>query len=112
MLVAIATLTARLQQALVSAFGPDVADADPVLVPASKPEFGDYQANGAMALAKRLKTKPRAIAEQIVHHLEVSDLCEPPEIAGPGFINLRLKPTYLEAQLQKVAGTIASVWLQ
>jgi arginyl-tRNA synthetase len=104
MLVAIATLTARLQQALVSAFGPDLADADPVLVPASKPEFGDYQANGAMALAKRLKTKPRAIAEQIVHHLEVSDLCEPPEIAGPGFINLRLKPTYLEAQLQKVAG--------
>ena len=103
MLVAISTLTARLQQALVSAFGPDLADADPVLVPASKPEFGDYQANGAMALAKRLKNKPRAIAEQIVQHLEVSDLCEPPEIAGPGFINLRLKSTYLSAQLNALA---------
>lgn len=100
MLAAIATLTDRLQQALVSAFGPELADADPVLVPASKPEFGDYQANGAMALAKRLKNKPRAIAEQIVAHLEVGDLCEPPEIAGPGFINLRLRPAYLEAQLK------------
>jgi arginyl-tRNA synthetase len=104
MLAAIATLTDRFEQALVSAFGPDLADADPVLVPASKPEFGDFQANGAMALAKRLKTKPRAIAEQLVAHLKVDDLCEPPEIAGPGFINLRLKTAYLEAQLQALQG--------
>jgi arginyl-tRNA synthetase len=100
MLSAIATLTSRLQQALVTAFGADLADTDPVLVPASNPKFGDYQANVAMALAKPLKDKPRAIAETIVANLDVADMCEPPEIAGPGFINLRLKTSYLETQLQ------------
>jgi len=102
MLSAIATLTQRFEQALVQAFGPELAGTDPVLVPASNPKFGDYQANCAMPLAKRLKDKPRAIAEKIVAHLEVSDLCEPPEIAGPGFINLRLQPSYLQAQLQVI----------
>jgi len=102
MLSAIATLTQRFEQALVQAFGPELAGTDPVLVPASNPKFGDYQANCAMPLAKRLKDKPRAIAEKIVAHLEVSDLCEPPEIAGPGFINLRLQPSYLQAQLQAI----------
>ncbi len=103
MLSAIALLTSRLQEALVSAYGPDLAGTDPILVPASNPKFGDYQANGAMPLAKQLKDKPRSIAEQIVAHLKVDDLCEPPEIAGPGFINLRLKATYLEQQLQAIA---------
>ncbi|ASC73914.1 Arginine--tRNA ligase [Halomicronema hongdechloris C2206] len=93
-------LQSRLQQAMVAAFGADLATADPMLVPASNPKFGDYQANGAMALAKPLKQNPRAIATQIVQHLDVSDLCQPPEIAGPGFINLRLNPDYLERQLQ------------
>ena len=102
MLSAIATLKSRLGQALVNAFGPDLAGTDPILVPASNPKFGDYQANGAMSLAKRLKDKPRAIAAKIVAHLEVADLCEPPEIAGPGFINLRLKATYIEAQLKAI----------
>lgn len=102
MLSAIATLTSRLQQALIAAFGADLEGTDPVLVPASNPKFGDYQANVAMALAKPLKDKPRSIAEKIVAHLEVSDLCEPPEIAGPGFINLRLKTDYLEAQLKAI----------
>ncbi|MBD0337317.1 MAG: arginine--tRNA ligase [Cyanobacteria bacterium Co-bin13] len=102
MKAAIATLEARLKQALVAAFGPDLAGADPLLVPASNPKFGDFQANGAMPLAKQLKDKPRAIAEKILAHLDVSDLCEPPEVAGPGFINLRLKTEYLERQLKAV----------
>lgn len=102
MLATIATLKSRLEQALVSAFGDDLAGTDPILVPASNPKFGDYQANVAMSLAKRLKNKPRAIAEQIVAHLAVSDLCEAPEIAGPGFINLRLHDTYIEAQLKAI----------
>jgi arginyl-tRNA synthetase len=55
-----------------------------------------------MSLAKRLQQKPRDIATQIIAALDVSDLCEPPEIAGPGFINLRLKTSYLEAQLQQM----------
>ena len=103
MLSAITTLTARLEQALVNAFGSELQGTDPVLVPASNPKFGDYQANVAMALAKRLQNKPRVIAEQIVANLDVVDICEPPEIAGPGFINLRLTTAYLEAQLRAIA---------
>ncbi len=103
MLSAIATLQSRLELALVAAFGPELAGADPVLVPASNPKFGDFQANGALSLAKQLQDKPRAIAEKIVAHLDVADLCDPPEIAGPGFINLRLTATYLEAQLAAIA---------
>jgi arginyl-tRNA synthetase len=100
MLSTIEDLKTRLQTALAAAFGPDLADTDPVLMPTSNPKFGDYQANVAMSLAKPLKQSPRAIATQIVEHLQVSDWCEPPVIAGPGFINLTLKPLYLEAQLK------------
>ncbi|MGG6238986.1 arginine--tRNA ligase [Nodosilinea sp. AN01ver1] len=96
----LAQLTARFDQALVAAFGPELAGTDPMLVPTTNPKFGDYQANLAMSLAKPLKQKPRDIAAQIVEKLDVSDLCEPPEIAGPGFINLRFKTQYLEDQLR------------
>lgn len=96
----IGQLKAKFSQALSTAFGPEYADVDPILVPASNPKFGDYQANVAMSLPKRVGKPPRAIAEQLVQHLDVSDICKPPEIAGPGFINLTLQPDYLEAQLQ------------
>ncbi|WP_448561924.1 arginine--tRNA ligase [Trichothermofontia sp.] len=92
----ISQLHARVGQALVAAFGEQVAGTDPLLVPASNPTFGDYQANVAMSLAKTLGQAPRAIAEQVVQQLQVADLCEPPTIAGPGFINLTLKPSYLQ----------------
>jgi arginyl-tRNA synthetase len=85
---------------MAAAFGDNWASTDPMLVPTTNPKFGDYQANVAMSLAKPLKSNPRAIATQIVENLDVSDLCEPPEIAGPGFINLRLKTAYLEEQLR------------
>ncbi|MEO1590750.1 MAG: arginine--tRNA ligase, partial [Cyanobacteria bacterium J06632_22] len=100
MLSTIEDLKARLQAALAAAFGDDFATIDPVLVPTSNPKFGDYQANVAMSLAKPLKNKPRAIATQIVAQLDVADLCDPPEIAGPGFINLKFKAELLETQLQ------------
>jgi arginyl-tRNA synthetase len=99
MIFTIAELKKRLEKALNLAFGGDYATVDPILVAASNPKFGDYQANVAMSLAKPLGQSPRAIADQIVQHLDVSDLCEPPTVAGPGFINLRLKTDYLEAQL-------------
>ncbi|MGB3614747.1 MAG: arginine--tRNA ligase [Elainellaceae cyanobacterium] len=92
-------LTHQLQAALAAAFGDELADSDPMLVPAN-PKFADYQANVAMSLAKRLKQKPRAIAEAIVQHLQVDSVCEPPEVAGPGFINLKLTTAYLQQQLQ------------
>lgn len=100
----IAELKNRLEAALVSAFGTDLAGTDPMLVPTNNPKFGDYQANVAMSLAKRLGKAPRAIAQEISQQLQIDDLCEPPEIAGPGFINLTLKPVYLQTQLTAMAG--------
>ncbi|NJO78397.1 MAG: arginine--tRNA ligase [Cyanobacteria bacterium RM1_2_2] len=98
----IAQLKDCFEQALVAAFGSEFAGTDPILVPASNPKFGDYQCNVAMSLSKRLGKNPREIAAAIVEHLNVDDLCEPPSIAGAGFINLTLKPAYLEAQLRQM----------
>jgi arginyl-tRNA synthetase len=77
-------------------------DCAAIVRPATDSRFGDYQANGVMTLAKQLKTNPRKLAEQVVAQLDLSDICEPPEIAGPGFINLRLKPEYTAAQLLRI----------
>jgi arginyl-tRNA synthetase len=102
--VTIAELKNRLEAALVAAFGAELAGTDPMLVPTNNPKFGDYQANLAMSLTKRLGKQPRAIAQAIIENLDLSDLCEPPTIAGPGFINLTLKPEYLQAQLAAMEG--------
>jgi arginyl-tRNA synthetase len=92
-------LKSCLEQALVAAFGEAFTGTDPMLVPTSNPKFGDYQSNAPMALAKRLGKAPRAIAEELIQQLDVSDFCLPPAIAGAGFINFTLKPEYLEARL-------------
>ncbi len=92
----------RFQTALGLAFGSDFAETDPLLVLASNPKFGDYQSNVAMSLAKPLGKSPRAIAETLIAHLDLADLCETPAIAGPGFINLTLQPAYLQAELAKM----------
>ncbi|QDS93182.1 Arginine--tRNA ligase [Roseimaritima multifibrata] len=63
--------------------------------PTQEPRFGDYQANCAMPLKQSLGIPPREIAEKIVARLQVNDLCDPPEIAGPGFINLRLRDDWI-----------------
>ncbi|MFM6357983.1 MAG: arginine--tRNA ligase [Planktothrix sp.] len=97
-------LKIKFNQALVAAFGEDFATTDPMVVEATNPKFGDYQCNVAMSLTKPLKSNPRAIATQIINHLSLDEICEPPEIAGPGFINLRLKTDYLKTQLQKMLG--------
>ncbi|MDY6938347.1 MAG: arginine--tRNA ligase [Cyanobacteriota bacterium] len=96
------TIETRFDDALAAAFGDELAGTDSLIAPASNPRFGDYQSNVAMSLTKRLKQNPRAIAQQIIDRLEIADLCQPPEIAGPGFINLTLQPAYLEAQLQAI----------
>ncbi|HRX77476.1 MAG: arginine--tRNA ligase [Planctomycetaceae bacterium] len=72
--------------------------------PAQDAKFGDYQANVAMPLGKTLGKPPREIATEIVSKLDVSDICEPPEIAGPGFINLRLKDDWLVFRLNHAVG--------
>ena len=80
---------------------PAAGDAPALVLPAQsrRAGIGDYQANGAMALAKRLGKKPREVAEQIVKRLDVSDLAEAPQVAGPGFINLRLRPDWVASQV-------------
>jgi len=76
----------------------------PALVrPATDAKFGDYQVNGVMALAKKVQTAPRVIAELIIRTLRINDICERPEIAGPGFINLRLKPELVAANLLQIS---------
>lgn len=93
----------RFSEALVAAFGDQLAETDPLVVPASNPKFGDYQSNVALSLPKKLKQAPKAIAEKIVNNLNISDICETPEIAGSGFINITVKPAYLEKQLEAIA---------
>ena len=72
----------------------------------SDPKHGDYQANCAMPLAKQSKDgkNPREIAAMLVAKLELDDICEPPEIAGPGFINLKLRDRFLTDSLANMLG--------
>lgn len=67
--------------------------------PSQDPKFGDYQANFAMPLSKRLGKSSREVAQQVVDTLKIADLCDPPEVAGPGFINLRVKNDQLTGLL-------------
>jgi arginyl-tRNA synthetase len=95
-------LKTQLSAALTNAWGAEYAATDPMLVPASNPQFGDYQANVAMGLAKQLGKAPRVIAQSIVDRLDVSAICETPTIAGPGFINFQLTAQYLAEQIQEL----------
>ncbi len=74
------------------------------VVPATNPQFGDYQWNGALPLAKSLKMKPREVAAGILAALDVENISETPEIAGPGFLNFRLKTDWLENALNEAKG--------
>ena len=79
-----------------------VAGIDPELRAATKPQFGHFQSNVALRLAKSEGRPPREVAQRIVDELDVSDLCEPPEIAGPGFINFRLRNDVLAGAAEAV----------
>ncbi|SCQ75994.1 Arginine--tRNA ligase 1 (Precursor) [Propionibacterium freudenreichii] len=72
-----------------------VAGIDPEMRPATKPQFGHFQSNVALRLAKQQGKPPRQVAQEIVDKLDVGDLCEPVEIAGPGFLNFRLRADVL-----------------
>jgi arginyl-tRNA synthetase len=96
----------QVQQPFRAALAQLVADPEPyaaMVRAAQDPRFGDYQANCAMPLAKALGRKPREVAEEIVKRLPPGDLLEPPEVAGPGFINVRLRPDWIARQLQRMA---------
>ncbi|HUY92123.1 MAG TPA: arginine--tRNA ligase [Pirellulales bacterium] len=69
----------------------EIAELAAMVRPSQDPKFGDYQANFAMPLGKKLGRAPRDVATELLARLKLDDLCQPPEIAGPGFVNLRLK---------------------
>ncbi len=69
--------------------------------PTQDVNFGDFQANCAMPLSKHLGQEPRAIANEIVSKLNVAEFCQPPEVAGPGFINIRLRDDWLAEQINR-----------
>ena len=79
-------------QAATLAILPDAETKRILVRPCSDPARGDYQSNALMGLAKQRQMNPRQLAEEIVAKLDVSDWCEPVEIAGPGFLNFRLQP--------------------
>ncbi|BDI34209.1 arginine--tRNA ligase [Capsulimonas corticalis] len=95
MIATLSLLRTRFQEAVARAHG--VEGADVLVLPASNPQFGDLQVNVALQLAKAVGKSPRAIAEGIVAELKLDEMCETPTIAGPGFINLKLKASYLDA---------------
>ena len=77
-----------------------------MVLPSQEARFGDYQANCAMPLGKRLGKQPRDVAAELVNRLQLDDICEPPEVAGPGFINLRIKDSWLTAQLSAASADV------
>ncbi len=93
-------LSTRFRAALEAAFGQEWSDTDPLIRPSS---FGDYQANLAMSLAKRLRRPPREVAAALVEHLEVDDLCDSVEVSGPGFVNLTLRADWIARQATAIA---------
>jgi arginyl-tRNA synthetase len=105
----LADLQARFGEAL-SGLAPDLLP-DPapyaaMVKPSQDARHGDYQANAAMPLAKVLGKPPREVAAEIVRRLPLGDLLEPPEIAGPGFINLRLRSDWIASQIHRAVGDV------
>jgi arginyl-tRNA synthetase len=91
-------LAQRATQAIIKAGLP--ADTNPALTPSTRANFGDYQINAAMGAAKKLKTNPRELGQKLIDCLEVDDLAAKVELAGPGFINIHLKPQWLAGNLE------------
>jgi arginyl-tRNA synthetase len=95
-------ISAYLEEALTKA-GFASVDALSQIKASSDSKFGDYQFNGSMGLAKEAKVSPRKVAEKIVEFFALPDVLEPVEIAGPGFLNLRIKTQWLAEKIQQMA---------
>ncbi|MBQ4923188.1 MULTISPECIES: arginine--tRNA ligase [Citrobacter] len=94
-----ALLSEKVSQAMIAAGAP--ADCEPQVRQSAKIQFGDYQANGMMAVAKKLGMAPRQLAEQVLTHLDLNGIASKVEIAGPGFINIFLDPAFLAQHVQQ-----------
>ncbi len=95
-------LRAFLHGRFAAAFGTAGAGAEPMIGAATRPEFGDYQANGAMAAAKQARTQPRMLASAVVEALGDVDFARSVTVEGPGFINITLSPAFVGEQLRQV----------
>jgi len=95
----VAALHDRFSDAIVRALGEEFRGTDPVIRSTANPEFGDFQVNAAMGLGKRLQRQPREVAQELVDAVDLDGLAEAPEIAGPGFINIRLQTEALASSL-------------
>ncbi len=91
-------LAKKLSEALAKAGLPNAGE----LTPATDPRFGDYQTNAALVLGKQRGENPRDLAEKILAQLDVGDLCEPPVVAGAGFINFTLRADAVERKAGEV----------
>ena len=88
----------RLQAATLAVL-PDSEPAQILVRPCADPKHGDYQSNALMGIAKQRQMNPRQLAEDVIAKLDVSEWCEPVEIAGPGFLNFRLQPETINQAL-------------
>ena len=91
-------------RAAVAAVAPAADLATVQVRPAAEARFGDFQSNSLMAVAKALRSNPRQLATDVVARLDIADLCEPVEIAGPGFLNFRLRS---DALARLLSGALA-----
>jgi arginyl-tRNA synthetase len=92
-------LSEKVKSAMVAAGAAN--DVEPLVRQSGKPQFGDYQANGIMGAAKKLGLNPREFAQKTLEQLDLSDVAEKLEIAGPGFINIFLKPEWLASSAEQ-----------
>ncbi|MDC2824949.1 arginine--tRNA ligase [Rodentibacter pneumotropicus] len=90
-------LSDKIKQAMMAAGADESCDA--LVRQSGKPQFGDYQANGIMAAAKKLNLSPREFAQSVLAHTDLSDIAEKLEIAGPGFINIFLNSNWITEQV-------------
>src|SRR4051794_40725302 len=72
--------------------------------PSTDPKFGDYQANGCMAVGKARGTNPRELAAAVAKSVDLAPLADPPEVAGPGFLNVRLRDDWVSEELGRLLG--------
>lgn len=92
-------LEEKLSSALKAVLGEELpADFHASVTPSADLRFGDYQSNAAMVLAKRCRTNPRALAQQVADRIGQDAVCSL-EIAGPGFLNFRIRPEFYAARL-------------
>ena len=99
----LALLNDRIGKAVAGAFGPDAPVPSQLVLPTRDARHGDYSCPAAMTVAKALGANPFELAEQLAAALDVADVCEPPEVVRPGFVNLRLRTDWVAA---RVAGEV------